>query len=108
MFRQLAGSLPGGANALFQLHPIQLALLLEQAWELRAHNTALPVGHPDHRSDLPGIPGLAGGVGLGVFAAANPALAGQVTWDHLIYAYMIENTRIFEVFEQLVRDLLHG
>lgn len=109
MFRILAGSIPGGADALFRLHPSQLALLLEQAWELRVHNQALPLGHPDHRSDLPGIPGLTGGGALGPFIlAANRSHIREVRWDHLIYAYMIENTRIYDVFGRVVRELLHG
>jgi hypothetical protein len=31
-----------------------------------------------------------------------------VIWDHLIYAYMIENTRIYEIFHRVVHELLHG
>ena len=29
-------------------------------------------------------------------------------WDHLIYAYMIENTRIIEIFRRVVHEFLHG
>ena len=29
-------------------------------------------------------------------------------WDHLIYAYMIENTRIYEVFSRVVEEYMHG
>ena len=29
-------------------------------------------------------------------------------WDHLIYAYMIENTRIYEIFRRVVHEFLHG
>ena len=35
--------------------------------------------------------------------AACPGL-----WDHLIYAYMIENTRIYEIFRRVVHEFLHG
>ncbi|MDH5667660.1 MAG: hypothetical protein OEY86_06605 [Nitrospira sp.] len=31
-----------------------------------------------------------------------------LTYDHLIYAYMIENTRVFEVFRRVVHELVHG
>jgi hypothetical protein len=31
-----------------------------------------------------------------------------VNWDHLIYAYMIENTRIYEIFRRVVHEFLHG
>jgi hypothetical protein len=29
-------------------------------------------------------------------------------WDHLIYAYMIENTRIYGIFRCVLREFLHG
>jgi len=31
-----------------------------------------------------------------------------VRWDHLIYAYMIANTRIRPIFRRVVHELLHG
>jgi hypothetical protein len=108
MFRRFAGTIPAGAETLFRLHPSQLALLLEQAWESRTFNPASPLGRPDHRSDLPGLPGLAGATALGAFATANRLQNRAVLWDHLIYAYMIENTRIYEIFERVVREMLHG
>lgn len=109
MFRKYAGSIPGGANSLFRLHPLQLAMLLEQEWELRIHkNTTFELGHLNHRSDLPGIPGLATGAALAPFAVANPDQKRKGQWDHLIYAYMIENTRIYEIFYRVVFEFLHG
>ena len=32
----------------------------------------------------------------------------SVLWDHLIYAYMIENTRIYEIFRRVLYEFLHG
>jgi hypothetical protein len=29
-------------------------------------------------------------------------------WDHLIYAYMVENTRIYEIFRLVLHEFLHG
>jgi hypothetical protein len=65
MFRQLvrasnrALSIPGRAELLFRLHPVELAALLEQAWEFRKHDTTnrRTTGHPDRRSNIPGLPG---------------------------------------------------
>ncbi|MCK5497722.1 MAG: hypothetical protein KAI77_00890 [Gammaproteobacteria bacterium] len=108
MFRKYAGSIPDGANSLFRQHPLQLATLLEQAWELRIDNTTFELGHPNHRSDIPGLPGLATGAAPALFAVANPDQKRKVQWDHLIYAYMIENTRIYEIFYRVVREFLHG
>ena len=31
-----------------------------------------------------------------------------ILWDHLIYAYMVENTRIYEVFRRVLHEFLHG
>jgi hypothetical protein len=31
-----------------------------------------------------------------------------VFWDHLIYAYMIENTRIYEIFRRILDEFVHG
>ncbi|ABA58650.1 hypothetical protein Noc_2190 [Nitrosococcus oceani ATCC 19707] len=139
MFRQFAGSFPGsmdeGARKLFRLHPVELAALLEQAWELRRHDDTppndKPQGHPFRRSNLPGLPHYL----LKLFACTednikdicdsdpqveavnlppnNPCLEPRdlprcVMWDHLIYAYMIENTRVYEIFRKVLHEFRHG
>ena len=132
MFRQFAGSFSSskaeGAQKLFRLHPVELAGLLEQAWELRKHDREKPQGHPERRSNLPGLPsyllklfacaeenisGICQEPGPGVEAVAPPPknpcveareLPGCVMWDHLIYAYMVENTRVFEVFRKVLHE----
>jgi hypothetical protein len=119
---------PGGVSMqdLSDLHPSILEALLERSWNSRLNTAALPLGHPDHRSDVPGRPD----------ALLNPTLAFQVPriaprpgiidvpgldgviqsvpprpgirWHHLIYAYMIENTRVAEVFRRVIDGFLHG
>jgi hypothetical protein len=129
MFRNLAGAVPNGAVRLVSLHPAELTALLEQAWNLRVNqptSPTLPIGHPDHRSDTPGLaiqqmplpvapaPGLTG-------VSPDPALdftnqllkslqnrTQGARWDHLIYAYMIANTRVRPIFRRVVHELLHG
>lgn len=132
MFRTLAAQVSDGAAKLVSLHPAELTALLEQAWNLRVSRSASgvipPTGHPDHRSDTPGLaipqmplpvltpPSLVG-------ASPDPALpfttvltntlnvevgTRGVRWDHLIYAYMIANTRIRPIFRRVVDELLHG
>ena len=112
MFRQLATTVFGGnANALFNAHPLELARLLEEAWEKFRQNPnpfppppppAPPLGHPGHRSDID-FP-----------APFNRLFRGDLKpnkvapWDHLIYAYMIENTRIYEIFRRVLFEFLHG
>src|SRR5689334_2013953 len=112
MFRHLAAQVvPNGAELLVRLHPAELAGLLEQAWNLRVHNPSgpppRPTGHPDHRSDTPGIgipqlplpvvapPSLAGTLPGSAQPFSNVLSStlrfGGVRWHHLIYAYMIAN-----------------
>jgi hypothetical protein len=106
MFTQFAASIPGGANALFQAHPAELALLLEQAWVLRKDDPNQPLGHPLHRSDLDGLSVLF--PNLPATTTNLRRFGGQVQWHHLIYAYMIENSGIYEIFGKVLHEFLHG
>src|SRR5829696_7434530 len=40
----------------------------------------------------------------------NAGILGSLgqTWDHAIYAFMIENTRIFEIFDRVLREYEAG
>jgi hypothetical protein len=122
MFMRLAAQIPNGAQALMQLHPTELTVLFEQAWNVRRNQINVAAGEPDHRSDLNGIglpltppiataPSLVGA--LSADAANATAVLGRwvrvgTLWDHLIYAYMVENTRIYEIFRRVVHEFLHG
>jgi hypothetical protein len=118
MFRQLAASIPGGAEFLFRLHPVELSALLDEAWNFRINDRTKPLGHPDHRSDLPGLPeyllrALPGfdrnKTRLTSFDGEKPECPdGFVRWEHLIYAYMIENTRVLDIFRRVVRLYREG
>lgn len=129
MFRRLAAAasatVPNAPTVLVSLHPAELTALLEMAWNVRVHNTAVPTGHPEHRSDTPGLeitsaplpvltPPSLTGVGAGPaapFVAVLGAMTGSgggFSWEHLIYAYMIANTRIRPIFRRVVHELLHG
>lgn len=124
MFRDLAARVPDGAIKLANLHPVELTTLLEQAWNLRVHLTN-PTGHPDHRSDTPGLaipqiplpvlapPSLDGSSSrIQVFTDELLKMKDRpsqgVRWNHLIYAYMIANTRIRPIFRRVVHEYLHG
>ena len=92
MFRRLAASINTDPSLsgpiVFDLHPMQLARYLEEAWINREPNaTVLPT--PD-RLEVPSS--------LRTQEATSfivPALPPNVVWDHLIYAYMVENTRSY-------------
>jgi hypothetical protein len=120
-----------------ELHPTQLEALLELSWNSRAKviDPSIVLGQPDRRSDVPGRPQaltdpfltvdppriLPQTGTIPVTALANdirtftppsdgstPPPAPGIRWPHLIYAYMIENTRIVEVFRRVVFNFLTG
>jgi transcriptional regulator with XRE-family HTH domain len=125
MFRTLA-TLSGLGNRLFLFHPTDLLAVLELAWDRRADQTSFPLGHPLHRSDLNrfedtwfGRRALSGSAptpfpGRPNQPDLNPIIdkvksdGVAVSWDHLVYAYMIENTRIVEIFRRAIHELVHG
>jgi hypothetical protein len=113
MFRQLAFSnlspnptdaqRAAAANAILNRHPFDLAAQLEDAWNNRSISGGDPnLGSPDNRSNVDGFPNSA------LFPPPRGFDTPTVRWDHLIYAYMIENTRIFEIFRRVLHELLHG
>ena len=137
MFRQLANppsnttSQTINAAALITLRPSELTALLELAWNNRVDlPSPLPpnvteLGIPDRRSNFLGLGGAAitgvtnqppGVPSVAPFVTLIRTLASPITplnvpglyWHHLIYAYMIENTRIYEIFRRVVFEYLHG
>src|SRR5262245_24636924 len=122
MFRTFAKFLPGGARDLVQFHPADITAVLELAWDRRANRQNLELGHPFRRSDAISFGTTWFGSKLLTGSAPTPpidqpdlnpilnAIAGAcpVVWDHLIYAYVIENTRIYEIFRRVMREFLHG
>src|SRR5215212_9256994 len=122
MFRQIARDLePGRELDIFLYHPIQLAGLLEAAYAERFQTEA-------RQSPIPELPGGQQTTGFGFensflktilallcIPMPNRPVRDQdgdcrnaVVFDHLIYAYMIENTRIYEIFRRVLYEYLHG
>lgn len=121
MFRQLAFQmLPANATQaqkesvaddLLSRHPFEIALALETVWNHRAvlspANSEL--GSPANRSILDAIAlTLAPPSGVTPIARVTTSASFTFRWDHLIYAFMIENTRIYEIFRRVLHELLHG
>jgi hypothetical protein len=115
MFRRFTLDDPARAAALFRLHPAALAALDELAFKFRVNDLGQPLGHPDHRSDLDALPDEY----LNLFEAVRlnnppplqefdpgPPLRGITRSNHLIYAYMIECTRIYEIFRRVLDEFL--
>ena len=116
MFRQFATLVPT-PDVLFNAHPFELAWLLEEAWRSPITAAGKSLGDPDNRSNLQATPPYTADWPP-ISAALQPILftgSGDGTpprrlfrWDHLIYAYMIENTRIYEVFRRVMHEFVHG
>jgi hypothetical protein len=98
------------AEILFRLHPSELASLLELAWKLRVWDPDKDLGHPARRSDISELPSYL--LAFFPFTLPNESpdlkLSGNVRWDHLIYAYLIENTRIYDIFRKVIHEYRHG
>lgn len=122
MFRRIVSDSNGNIDqerldALFSATPIQINTLLELGWSAR-QNANQPLGHPDHRSDLRALPnclldGLMCSLGQegssGTLEPFNRDTWGNnQLWLHLIYAFLIENTRVYEIFHRVIHQFRHG
>ena len=113
----------------FRFHPVQLARFLEEAWVARAQPLARPslalddptIPAPPVGGAIPARPGLASNLladfvsfidnwvfnASGVIYPLSP-LKNPAVWDNLIYAYLIENTHIYEIIRQVLYEYVHG
>lgn len=114
MFRQFATVV--SPDHLFNAHPQELAWLLEEAWRYQFNKPGRALGDPDNRSDLKAAPmEAAEDEWPPVSRPLQPIIINtgsrndkRFRWDHLIYAYMIENTRIYEIFKRVLQEFAHG
>lgn len=116
MFVQLWRALGGGvANAEYflQMSPAEIQWLMEFAWSRRFDRAVawsplgshfeLPVPPPPPAP----IPGPAFQFERDLRAVLHdPGRDFEV--QHLMYAYLVENTRVFEIVERLISQLVHG
>jgi hypothetical protein len=100
------------AEKLFRLHPSELATLLEMAWKFRVSGNE-PLGHPTRRSDIPELPDylleiLFDRDKSDFFDLDKGQFLFRNLWDHLIYAYLIENTNIYDIFRRVIYEYRHS
>lgn len=102
---------------LFDKHPLDIVAYMEAFWNKRQQPPQSPpsLGHPNHRSDEPALsinrlplPSSQTLFGSDGHTPPNPNKDGFLYWDHLIYAYMIENTRVYEIFRRVLHEYRHG
>jgi|SRR6185369_2747457 len=122
MFRQLAfQKLPASptqadkervATDLLSRHPFEIAMALETVWNHRfvLNPPASELGSPANRSILDGLEfSLPTRSDVQPITRVSPPTTNVFfRWDHLIYAFMIENTRVYEIFRRVVHELVHG
>lgn len=101
------------ASPYLEAHPVQLAFLMDQTWSLR-NRLEFPL---PRRQQLPPDLIFAFPFYEAPFIGQDPpylSVQNVQPWDqnlwfnHLIYAYMIENTRIYEIFEKVIFEYFHG
>ena len=80
--------------------PIDLALYMEQAWEASRGPSASSDPSPGRKALL----SLGDG---GAFGPLAPS-PGSRPWDHLIYSYVLENTRAVQIMSRVVRGYRLG
>jgi hypothetical protein len=95
------GAIPGmskedAAKRVLKADPFDLALHMEQLWDISKPWDPDPAAGPGRRA-LYSIGGFAPYV-----PAATPA------WDHLGYSYVLENTRIVQILRRVVREFRSG
>jgi hypothetical protein len=108
MFRQIAGlidsDLETSANLLFKKHPMDLTLMLEEVWNHKDVSDDAVI-EPNTLNSLPLLDHLLTELSSGIPYLAQPG--DGFMWDHLIYAYMIENTRVYEIFRRVIQEYLY-
>lgn len=136
MFRSLAAHVPPPpskvteveANAVLAVYPLQLSRFLEEVWAaggvtdtswntLLSPTSAVPIGNIAKMAEPVGLLAtLTSGVRPMPGAPTQQytptplttLLGGAPLWDHLMYAYLIEATGIFEIFADVVRRYVVG
>jgi hypothetical protein len=110
MFLQLARIVPGGANQVLTAYrPSQLSEFLEVFWNTQRdgrRQAALNVPAANHmlmaRTAADVLDPLAPAV------AVPPQAPAQVTWRHAVYAALLEQTNVTEVFGRILAEWLQG
>ena len=108
MFRQLAAVI-GPTQVLTGYRPAQLSEFLETFWataRLGVREKAFGPGVTEALHQQMARPAIIDPLPP---AAPNPTPpATPVAWHHLAYAYMLENTRMVDIFRRVAYEWLHG
>lgn len=90
--------------------PMDLVLHMEQIWQAAApwgpNTTAPPVTTGPTTSKAKGIRESLWE--LGAFSDSAPPRSSPPAWDHLIYAFALENTRAYQILRKVVKEFRAG
>ncbi len=92
-----------GTNKLFQIHPSQLSLLLELVWQRSNLTPTKSLALPEDLLKTMLVDSSASQLEETILRCGS-----RIKWYHLIYAYMIENTRMYEIFRRVLNEFFHG
>lgn len=112
MFVQVAGQLAGGVQQLLtQTTPADVSEYLEALWgtqRLGLHNAA--IGVPGAAAQQAAHQNMARPVAqlVGVAGPLAPLVNGTTAWHHIAYAYLLDNTRMVDIFRCVVHQWTHG
>ncbi len=85
------------ATAVLQSDQLDLVLYMEQVWDAaKAWNSSIPQSGKARTALFR----------MGAFAS-YPPVAG-FAWDHLMYSYILENTRMVQIMARVVREFRRG
>jgi hypothetical protein len=105
MFVALASYLPGdpqtNARRILALDPSTVSYLVEATWSRGGPGLLTGVGGPAISTPAPAPIGIS----LRNFGVGN---VWTPVWDHLMYAYMIENTRVYEIMGRVISEYTQG
>ncbi|SDU74771.1 hypothetical protein [Jiangella alkaliphila] len=105
MFLALAHRATGAAEAnaqqLLSLDAATVSYLMEAAWSHGGPGLLTGVGGPKIAAPPPAPVGI-------TLAGARLSRVWTPVWDHLIYAYMIENTRVYEIMGRVIAEYTQG
>jgi hypothetical protein len=111
---------PFPRGSILDMHPADLVEGIEYVYQKGRDITNIgsggrPEGFPNYRSNVKENANIIATKTLTLLQSAHefpiPTLgrtSQMAEWQHLIYAYMIENTRIYEIFRRVLHEFLHG
>jgi hypothetical protein len=95
------------ALSVLRMDPLDLALEMEKVWE-RTVTFGPPLTIPAGTNAPPAPAARATLLSTGAYNGVPMLPGGEPAWDHLGYAYVLENTRAVQILRRVVREYRAG